>query len=89
MSLSLEVKELEEICTAYGKVFFLMRKEMRGFECLDDSVFVPKIEYFQTLHLNKKLCYCAFPYDCRYYEDCVRDNCNAEECDNGYPCRRS
>ncbi len=85
-SISSEVKDLENICTAYGKIFFVIREELKnkGFECFDDFVFLDKIEYFKCLHINKVLSYCPFPKSCRRYETCTEKNCEANECDNGW-----
>jgi virulence-associated protein VapD len=86
MSLSSDVKDLEEKCTAYGKVFSIIKKELesRGFEEINGLSFFPKVEYFKELHLNMSLSYCPFPYDCNYYERCIEKNCNADLCDNGH-----
>jgi len=86
MSLSSEVKGLEDICTAYGKLFSIIRKELesRDFEGFDEKVFLPKIKAFQALKINKAFSYCPFPFDCNRYEYCTEKNCNADICDNGY-----
>jgi hypothetical protein len=86
MSLSSGVKDLEDICTAYGKLFSIIRKELesRKFDEFDDSVFLPKIEIFKTLKINKAFSYCPFSYDCNHYERCTEKNCNADICDNGH-----
>jgi hypothetical protein len=86
MSLSSDVKDLEDICTAYGKIFSVLREELksRNFEGFDDSVFLPKIKIFKTLKINKAFSYCPFPHDCNYYERCTEKNCNADICDNGH-----
>jgi hypothetical protein len=86
MSLSSEVKNLEDICTAYGKLFFIIKKELqdRKFDEFDDSTFLSKIEIFRTLKINKMFAYCPFPEDCSYYEKCTERYCGADICDNGY-----
>jgi hypothetical protein len=87
MSLSSDVKNLENICTAYGKVFFLIKQELesRGFNQFDKILFSTRMEYFKDLHLNMALCYCPFPEDCSYYERCTEKYCGADICDNGFP----
>ena len=82
MTLSSDVKDLENICTAYGKLFSVIRN--RGIESFEDSIFLPKIEVFRTLKINKAFSYCPFPCDCNYYESCTEKNCNADICDNGH-----
>jgi hypothetical protein len=85
-SLSSQVKDLEDICTAYGKLFSIIRKEIsRDFDGFNDSVFLSKIEIFKTLKINKMFSYCPFPEDCSYYEYCTERNCGADICDNGFP----
>jgi hypothetical protein len=87
MSLSSDVKNLEDICTAYGKIFSILREELksRNFDYFEDSIFLPKIEIFRSLKINKAFSYCPFPEDCHYYELCAEKNCNADLCDNGRP----
>jgi len=86
MTLSAKVKDLEDVCAAYGFIFSVVRKELqsRNFEGFDESVFLPKIEIFKTLKINKAFSYCPFPEDCNYYEGCTEKNCNADICDNGH-----
>ena len=87
MSLSSQVEDLENICTAYGKLFSIVREELqsRNFKEFDDSVFRAFLESFRILKINKAFSYCPFPYDCDYYERCTEKNCNADICDNGFP----
>ena len=87
MSLSSQVKELEDILAAYGHLFSVIRTELkdRGFKEFDESVFLSRIDFFRTLKINKAFYHCPFPEDCKYYEKCIAANCNADICDNGFP----
>jgi len=86
MSLSSEVKDLEDICIAYGKLFSIIKKELesRDFEGFNEDIFSSKIEVFQILKINKAFSYCPFPFHCNHYKNCTEKNCNADICDNGY-----
>lgn len=90
-SLSNQVLDLENKLVAYGKVFWAMKDELEclDFECIDENVFNERISYFKELSLNRALARCPYPNNCRFYEKCTESKCNYNECNNGYPMRRS
>ena len=85
-TISEQVVDMENKMAAYARVLKVVKDELieRGFDTFSEEIFIKKISYFQTLHINKVLGYCPFPEDCKYYKCCSERNCNADECINGY-----
>lgn len=83
--LSEDVHELEMRDKSLLKIINLIPKDF----CFGEEIFLKNIEHFQNICRNKALGYCLFPECCNYFKTCEDKKCNADECSNGYPNRRS
>jgi len=80
MSVSEDVRELEQKCEAYRMIIKYCVLE-------DEEIFSRFTGAFRNIGVNKTLSYCPFPDSCKYYMSCDELYCPCTVCDNGYPRR--